>query len=710
MAFRSRAAPSAVRSDGVVPTWPDCVPSLAGFERVKSLPGLPDDLQILRDAMVRIAKCRPKLANELFAGVRACRGDTVERAAWRSLVGKKTDDTHTQTPEETPPAGLCGDPSEAEMIDSGTAKSSDPYSRLASSQLNNGAYSLNPSVEWRAANDACAATETQTGLPETELTAGDGKTQRRHATPPTTSATRGGDASAVQETVFETSVNVTSCLFRVANLPGTVQHVCFVAGADSVSSSAGPYAQHVAVTTVTRTFLETSLFRVVCADDDGRVVSNEITKLKVRLKPDTHAPHSSCLFSVVRPDDGISTFLALPFCCLNHDFPRPATSDGARHGARVFAVDHPGTAFDFQSGFAVTRLAASADGTWLVGAGAGGRIVAWCAKQVLCHPGYDGKEGEGDEEFHRQLVTEERRVGVELPISRYAGVAPLGDAPTALRFSDDGETLTVVFDETTFVTYKVPPVELMPEIVHGKARNTSYDTSGLARWSLSGVSYSTKNRVQSMRAFDASTSADAKNGFVFQDADAKTMPTALVALASRKSEGHGLADTGNNTPRVVVGVLDHTADRGEAPRGLVVGDCVAFDLSSLTEKNEKNEFVPVALGGAAGGYAIVVGAKGQAFVWDVVTGVTLGKWVVRAGGGWDIFSSLSAHTENTASVALTLAASDSILACVATAISSEDGTKDSTFFEVHRFLLGSHSAGVVINTDNGFQGKRRRTR
>ena len=142
----------------------------------------------------------------------------------------------------------------------------------------------------------------------------------------------------------------------------------------------------------------------------------------------------------------------------------------------------------------------------------------------------------------------------------------------------------------------------------------------------------------------------------------------------------------------------------------MVGDCVAFDLSSLTEKNEENEFVPVALGGAAGGYAIVVGAKGQAFVWDVVTGVTLGKWVVGAGGGWDIFSSLSAHTENTASVALTLAASDSILACVATAISSEDGTKDSTFFEVHRFLLGSHSAGVVINTDNGFQGKRRRTR
>ena len=44
-------------------------------------------------------------------------------------------------------------------------------------------------------------------------------------------------------------------------------------------------------------------------------------------------------------------------------------------------------------------------------------------------------------------------------------------------------------------------------------------------------------------------------------------------------------------------------------------------------------FDPVALAGARGGYAAVVGADGAVYVWDVVMGETLDAWYVDADGG-----------------------------------------------------------------------------
>ena len=44
-------------------------------------------------------------------------------------------------------------------------------------------------------------------------------------------------------------------------------------------------------------------------------------------------------------------------------------------------------------------------------------------------------------------------------------------------------------------------------------------------------------------------------------------------------------------------------------------------------------FEPVALAGARGGYAAVVGADGAVHVWDVVMGETLDAWYVDADGG-----------------------------------------------------------------------------
>jgi hypothetical protein len=65
--------------------------------------------------------------------------------------------------------------------------------------------------------------------------------------------------------------------------------------------------------------------------------------------------------------------------------------------------------------------------------------------------------------------------------------------------------------------------------------------------------------------------------------------------------------------------LDEETDEGTA-RGSGLGETRRFGSG----------FDPVALAGARGGYAAVVGADGAVYVWDVVTGETLDAWYVDA--------------------------------------------------------------------------------
>jgi hypothetical protein len=88
--------------------------------------------------------------------------------------------------------------------------------------------------------------------------------------------------------------------------------------------------------------------------------------------------------------------------------------------------------------------------------------------------------------------------------------------------------------------------------------------------------------------------------------------------------------------RLVVGALDHTAGRGEAHRGAVFGAAEESFASPGRRRDSPPSgpgFEPVALAGARGGYAAVVGADGAVHVWDVVTGETLDAWYVDADGG-----------------------------------------------------------------------------
>jgi hypothetical protein len=142
-----------------------------------------------------------------------------------------------------------------------------------------------------------------------------------------------------------------------------------------------------------------------------------------------------------------------------------------------------------------------------------------------------------------------------------------------------------------------------------------------------------------------------RTGFAFKSGafarNTRDRPSLLVALARAKPEER----LSNDTPcdvsraRLAVGLLDHTAGRGEAHRGAVFGGASFFETGdALDEENDQETargsglgssrfgsgFDPVALAGARGGYAAVVGADGAVYVWDVVTGETLDAWYVDA--------------------------------------------------------------------------------
>ena len=177
------------------------------------------------------------------------------------------------------------------------------------------------------------------------------------------------------------------------------------------------------------------------------------------------------------------------------------------------------------------------------------------------------------------------------------------------------------------------------------------DPSSL-RWRLRGVSYSTRETLRDGGAhvFGEACGEDDDafargSGFAFGPHQSsrkdRDRPSLLVALARAKpdhDESRRMTNREGSRTRLVVGVLDHTAGRGEAHRGAVFGTAEESFASPGRRRDSQPSgpgFEPVALAGARGGYAAVVGADGAVHVWDVVTGETLDAWYVDADGGGD---------------------------------------------------------------------------
>ena len=363
--------------------------------------------------------------------------------------------------------------------------------------------------------------------------------------------------------------------------------------------------------------------------------------------------------------------------------PAPARREKDSVGVRVFSLDGSSSPGAFlATPFAVTRVAASRGGEWLVACGARGVCALWRGEDVrealrrraaswIASPSGTGEAFRASEtdDFPPLL----------LAAPRYGGVAPRGDAPDVLAFADDGRTLFAAHDGALFATWTLTEEEkelsrdAVENEINANARETRVrlETRGVFSWRPRGVSYSTRETMCDGAAHvfgeasDEETERDdpervlRRTGFAFESGafsrKTRDRPSLLVALARAKPE----ARLSNGTPppdvsraRVAVGLLDHTAGRGEAHRGAVFGGASFFDAGDARDEEIDEAFArrglgqgssrfgsgfdPVALAGARGGYAAVVGADGATYVWDVVTGETLDAWYVDEKNNGDV--------------------------------------------------------------------------
>ena len=322
-------------------------------------------------------------------------------------------------------------------------------------------------------------------------------------------------------------------------------------------------------------------------------------------------------------------------------------------GVRVYALDD---ARESEKGvflatpFAPTRLEASRGGAWLVACGARGVAAAW--------RGGDIREAlRLARTSPTEVVSERPAPPVLFPLAapRYGGVAPRGDAPDVLVFADDGLTLFAAHDGALFATWTLERDEPKKPSACAETDISDVSDPSSLRWRLRGVSYSTRETLRDGGAHvfgEARDESDAfarGSGFAFRSHEIsrkgsfRDRPSLLVALARAKpdhDESRRITNREGSRTRLVVGVLDHTAGRGEAHRGAVFGTAEESFASPGRRRDSQPSgpgFEPVALAGARGGYAAVVGADGAVHVWDVVTGETLDAWYVDAdsGGGKD---------------------------------------------------------------------------
>ena len=414
-------------------------------------------------------------------------------------------------------------------------------------------------------------------------------------------------------------------------------------------------------------------------------------------------------------------------------------------GVRVYALDSrdsresPNSVF-LATPFAPTRLAASRGGAWLVACGARGVSAAWRGGDIR-----EALREARTSQMASEVVSERMCAPpFQYPLAapRYGGVAPRGDAPDVLAFADDGRTLFAAHDGALFATWTLEseksrmekPSRMEKTHLTEKEKDV-LDPSSL-RWRLRGVSYSTR---ETLRDGDAHVFGEARDedddanvargsGFAFgphheRSRKDRDRPSLLVALARAKPDNDGSRRVTNregSRTRLVVGVLDHTAGRGEAHRGAVFGAAEESFASPVAETRRRDSppsgpgFEPVALAGARGGYAAVVGSDGAVHVWDVVTGETLDAWYVDAdgggGGGGARDGNRDAEREERETTAknLRVAVASANGAALMVAVAFESG--DDVVVETRRVCLPAEDARADARADakDAKDAKRRR--
>ena len=408
-------------------------------------------------------------------------------------------------------------------------------------------------------------------------------------------------------------------------------------------------------------------------------------------------------------------------------------------GVSVYALDsrdsrESQTGVFLATPFAPTRLAASRGGAWLVACGARGVSAAWRGGDIR-----EALREARTSQMASEVVSERMCAPpFQYPLAapRYGGVAPRGDAPDVLAFADDGRTLFAAHDGALFATWTLESDDESPkEKPSRKTEKTEtekdvLDDPSSLRWRLRGVSYSTRETLRDGGAHVFGEARDIQDddanvargsGFAFgphheSSRKDRDRPSLLVALARAKPD-HDESREGLRRTRLVVGVLDHTAGRGEAHRGAVFGAAEESFASPVAETRRRDSppsgpgFEPVALAGARGGYAAVVGADGAVHVWDVVTGETLDAWYVDVddGGGRVRVGNRDAppprEERETTAKNLRVAVASANGAALTVAVAFESG--DDVVVETRRVCLPAEDARADARAD-AKDAKRRR--
>ena len=670
--------------------WPVCVELPPGLSA--DLASWHDDPEILHDAVERLHAARSALGRELGAGVRARRGDAAERVAWSSLLerppGLRTAERvgarASLARVEATPAASPGDA--RRRSDSGTRMPRDSsggtYRRLASSQLR-GMYSLSASAEFRAAeavrretlrggSDAAPSDEGAEGFMTDSIRKSEGAADPNGASASVPSASPNADprfgsaARLKRRTKRDREVGADDSRDVCVPFTGSTSRFRFRdARAHALRVAEGRRSGE---NDANEDF--SSVFLSVAKRSDAskracHVLSFFVDREGVENGDEGFGRHASQTTVVAGCLDGreirISSRRTNGCCDGSHeaivafgDAPRASWVAVAERrtvkeipkqtelGVRVYALDESesesetGEVF-LPTPFAPTRLAASSEGDWLVACGARGVSAAWRGgdiREALRAARTSTTEVVSeDADVVSDVVPAHKKMPVLFPLEvpRYGGVAPRGDAPDVLAFADDGRTLFAAHDGALFTTWTLESDES--------------DQKSSLRWRLRGVSYSTRETLREGGAHvfgearDENDDAFARvSGFAFDKRSRKDRdrPSLLVALTRAKPDHDESRFVIRSRTRLAVGVLDHTAGRGEAHRGAVFGAAEESHSSMASRRDSPPSgpgFEPVALAGARGGYAAVVGADGAVHVWDVVMGETLDAWYVDADGG-----------------------------------------------------------------------------
>ena len=747
--------------------WPVCVELPPGLSA--DLASWHDDPEILHDAVERLHAARSALARELGAGVRARRGDAAERVAWSSLLerapGSRTAERvgarASLARVEATPAASSGDA--RRRSDSGTRTPRDSsggtYRRLASSQLR-GMYSLSASAEFRAAE--AVRRETLRGgsdaAPSDAADADPSGVVRAASSPPGSPRADplGSAAGPRRRTKRDREVSnphrqhtnrrdvyvpeqegstrrfrfrdARAHALRVAEGHGD-ENDAFVFLSVAKRSDASTSACHALRFCVSSRLGGKEVERAT-KDHEGDEGFGESVSLVTRFLPrDFHiASEANVAFGDAPQTPWVAvveerrTVTGKP-----ETGGKKIETETGGTGVSVYALDsrdsrESQTGVFLATPFAPTRLAASRGGAWLVACGARGVSAAWRGGDIrealrLARTSQSGTS---------EVVSEERMCAppFQYPLAapRYGGVAPRGDAPDVLAFADDGRTLFAAHDGALFATWTLESDESSLKKKAETEKDVLDDPSSL-RWRLRGVSYSTRETLRDGGAHVFGEARDIQDddanvargsGFAFgphheRSRKDRDRPSLLVALARAKPD-HDESREGLRRTRLVVGVLDHTAGRGEAHRGAVFGAAEESFASPVAETRRRDSppsgpgFEPVALAGARGGYAAVVGADGAVHVWDVVTGETLDAWYVDASTRDGNMDAEREERETTAKN-LRVAVASANGAALMVAVAFESG--DDVVVETRRVCLPAEDARADARAD-AKDAKRRR--